>query len=70
MRELCQDRGVLLISHRFSSVRGADRTYVLDKGRVVEAGNHDQLMALGGRYAEMFSLQASAYLDPARGSEQ
>jgi ATP-binding cassette subfamily B protein len=65
MREMCRGRAVLLISHRFSSVRGADRTYVLDQGRVIETGTHDELMALGGRYARMFSLQASAYLDPA-----
>jgi ATP-binding cassette subfamily B protein len=55
---------VLLISHRFSSVRSADRIYVLDEGRVAESGSHDQLMALGGRYAELFTLQASAYLVP------
>jgi ABC-type cobalamin transport system ATPase subunit len=55
-------RSVLLISHRFSSVRSADRIYVLDGGRVVESGSHDRLMALGGRYADLFTLQASAYL--------
>ena len=53
---------MLLISHRFSSVRSADRIYVLDGGQVTEAGSHDQLMGLGGRYAELFTLQASAYL--------
>jgi ATP-binding cassette, subfamily B, bacterial len=55
---------VLLISHRFSSVRSADRIYVLDGGRVVESGSHEELMALGGRYADLFALQASAYLAP------
>jgi ATP-binding cassette subfamily B protein len=55
---------VLLISHRFSSVRSADRIYVLDGGRVVESGSHDALMALGGRYADLFTLQAAAYLAP------
>jgi ATP-binding cassette subfamily B protein len=55
---------VLLISHRFSSVRSADRIYVLDRGRVAESGSHDELMALRGRYAELFALQASAYLSP------
>ena len=62
IRRLCQGRSVLLISHRFSSVRSADRIYVLDGGRVVESGSHDQLMGLGGRYADLFTLQASAYL--------
>jgi ATP-binding cassette subfamily B protein len=64
IRTLCRGRSVLLISHRFSSVRSADRIYVLDGGRVVESGGHDELMDLGGRYAELFTLQASAYLAP------
>ena len=64
IRTLCRGRSVLLISHRFSSVRSADRIYVLDDGRVEEAGSHDELMDLGGRYAELFTLQASAYLAP------
>ena len=62
IRTLCQGRSVLLISHRFSSVRSADRIYVLHEGRVVESGSHDQLMGQGGRYADLFTLQASAYL--------
>jgi ATP-binding cassette, subfamily B, bacterial len=66
IRTLCRGRSVLLISHRFSSVRSADRIYVLDGGRVVEQGSHDELMALGGRYADLFTLQASAYLTPRR----
>ncbi|HEU4897695.1 MAG TPA: ABC transporter ATP-binding protein [Actinomycetota bacterium] len=64
IRTLCRGRSVLLISHRFSSVRSADRIYVLDGGRVIESGSHDELMDLGGRYAELFTLQASAYLAP------
>lgn len=61
MRQLSAGRSVLLISHRFSSVRSADRIYVLDEGQVIESGTHTQLMALAGRYAELFSLQAAAY---------
>jgi ATP-binding cassette, subfamily B, bacterial len=63
MHELLEGRSVLLISHRFSSVRSADRIYVLHHGRVVEHGSHGDLMALDGLYAELFSLQARAYLD-------
>jgi ATP-binding cassette subfamily B protein len=64
MRELLEGRSVVLISHRFSSVRSADRIYVLHEGRVVEEGSHEQLMERGGLYAELFALQARAYLDP------
>ena len=61
MRELFRDRAVLLISHRFSSVRMADRIYVLEAGRVVQAGTHDELLADGGLYSELFGLQAAGY---------
>ena len=63
IRSLCQGRTVLLISHRFSSVRSADRIYVLKEGQVVERGSHDELMTLAGLYAELFSLQAAAYVE-------
>jgi ATP-binding cassette subfamily B protein len=51
----------ILISHRFSTVRQADRICVLERGRVVELGTHDELMALGGRYQTMFDLQAQRF---------
>jgi ATP-binding cassette subfamily B protein len=51
----------ILISHRFSTVRQADRICVLEKGRVVELGTHDELIALGGRYRTMFELQAKRF---------
>lgn len=65
-RAVAQGRTVVVISHRFSSVRTADRIVVLHQGRVVEEGSHGELMALGGRYAELFTLQARAYLDGGR----
>ncbi|TYB50785.1 hypothetical protein FXF51_55315, partial [Nonomuraea sp. PA05] len=54
-------RTVLLITHRLASVRYADRIYVLDHGRVVEQGDHDTLLTSGGLYADLYTLQASAY---------
>ncbi len=59
--ELTEGKMALLISHRFSTVRMADRIVVLEGGRLVEEGSHSQLMALGGRYAEMFEMQAANY---------
>jgi ATP-binding cassette, subfamily B, bacterial len=63
--ELCESRSVLLISHRFSTVRLAHRICVMHEGRIVEEGTHQELMELGGRYAELFRVQASGYLDSA-----
>jgi ATP-binding cassette subfamily B protein len=60
-RSLTRERIAILISHRFSTVRMADRIGVLDGGRIVEFGSHDELMALGGRYAHLFTLQAQGY---------
>jgi ATP-binding cassette subfamily B protein len=61
VQALAQGRSVLLISHRFSTVKSADRIYVLHQGEIVEEGSHDELVAQGGRYAELFGLQAAAY---------
>ncbi|HEY1279473.1 MAG TPA: ABC transporter ATP-binding protein [Acidimicrobiales bacterium] len=68
IRSLFVGRTVLLISHRFSTVRSADRIYVLDRGRIIEAGRHDDLVAAGGTYAELFNLQASAFVAVTPGS--
>jgi len=59
----------ILISHRFSTVRHADRICVLEHGRVVELGTHDELMAAGGRYRTMFDLQASRFGEAEPGEE-
>ena len=59
--EETRDVTTILISHRFSTVRHADRICVLEGGRVVELGSHDELMALGGRYRTMFDLQAQRF---------
>jgi ATP-binding cassette subfamily B protein len=59
--ELTAGRTAVLISHRFSTVRMADRILVLEKGELLEAGSHEELLRAGGRYAELFDLQASGY---------
>jgi ATP-binding cassette subfamily B protein len=63
IRRLGRGRATLLISHRFSTVMSADRIYVLQKGRVTEAGTHGELMLNDGLYAELYRLQARAFLD-------
>jgi ATP-binding cassette subfamily B protein len=59
--ELTAGKMALFISHRFSTVRMADRIVVLESGRIAEEGSHDELASLGGRYKEMFELQAASY---------
>lgn len=61
LKEQLHGRMGIVISHRFSTVRVADRIYVIQDGRVAESGTHEELIALGGRYAELFELQASGY---------
>jgi ATP-binding cassette, subfamily B, bacterial len=61
IQTLAAGKTALLISHRFSTVRMADRILVLHGGRIVEQGSHDELVALGGRYATLFALQARGY---------
>ncbi|MFI5558802.1 ABC transporter ATP-binding protein [Amycolatopsis japonica] len=65
LRELSEGRTTLYISHRFSTVRQAERILLLEHGKVAEYGTHDELMAAEAGYAELFTLQAAAYLDEA-----
>jgi ATP-binding cassette subfamily B protein len=59
--ELTKGKSAVLISHRFSTVRMADRILVLEKGELIEIGSHEELLIKGGRYAELFDLQAMGY---------
>jgi ATP-binding cassette subfamily B protein len=61
-RALTRDRTSILISHRFPTVRMADTILVIENGRIIEQGRHDQLIAAQGRYAQLFALQASGYV--------
>ena len=58
---LTRGKTAIFISHRFSTVRLADRILVLENGQIIEHGSHEELMLLEGRYAELFNLQAEAY---------
>jgi ATP-binding cassette subfamily B protein len=60
--ELMKGKSAVLISHRFSTVRMADRILFLEQGRLLELGSHGELLAKGGKYAELFKLQAKGYL--------
>lgn len=59
------DKTVLLVAHRLSTIREADLIYVMDRGRVVEAGDHDALMAQGGRYSQLWRSQSDLFEEPA-----
>lgn len=61
VKELAGDKTVIFISHRLSTTRAADCIYMLENGRIIEHGSHDELMEQNGKYAEMFSLQAEKY---------
>ena len=56
-----RDKTLILVSHRFSTVRNADRILVIEDGRIVEHGSHEELLAASGRYATMFAIQAEGY---------
>jgi ATP-binding cassette subfamily B protein len=60
-RELIKGKTAIMISHRLSTVKMADCIYVLDGGRIVEQGTHDDLVALNGKYAQLFEMQAQYY---------
>lgn len=61
LRRLMQNRSALIISHRYSTVRQADRILVMDQGRIIEQGSHDDLMGLNGEYARLYTTQAKGY---------
>ena len=61
MKDIAKGRTVLVIAHRLSTVRAADRIVTLDRGRLVEDGNHDALIKTGGRYASLYRLQGGIH---------
>ena len=62
MMDAAHQKTVIFISHRLSTTRNADKIFMLEKGRIIEEGTHDELIALNGKYAEMFNMQAEKYL--------
>jgi ATP-binding cassette subfamily B protein len=54
---------VILITHRFSTVKNADKTLMLERGKIIEQGSHRELMQLKGKYAELYTMQAKRYLE-------
>lgn len=69
IKQLAEGRMAIFISHRFSTTRRADRILVLENAKLIEQGTHAELMLLGGRYADLFTLQAESYLEPAPAAE-
>lgn len=61
VERLSKNKTVIIISHRFSTVRNADKIYVIDQGKIKEGGSHQELLKLGGQYAQLFNLQARGY---------
>ncbi len=69
LNQACKDKTVIFISHRLSSVKDADCIYLLDKGRIIEQGSHEELMRQAGVYADMFYKQAQRYQEEENGGE-
>ncbi len=61
MLTAANNKSVVFISHRLSTTRIADRIYMLEKGKIIEEGNHAELLELGGKYSQMWRLQAGQY---------
>lgn len=67
--ELSEDKTAIMISHRLSSVVDADKIFYMEKGSIVESGTHEELLALNGKYAQMFNLQSQSYLTGIKGTD-